>query len=103
MKALSLPLTIVIIAIVLLVTALVVTTIFGGQIAQFVGVLNPWAQKSISENLCYDRCASWCRGHAGDPGPAWSELEVDTQSGKINCDEIMREAMGEDIGSCECT
>jgi hypothetical protein len=103
MKALSLPLTIVIIAIVLLVVALVIMTIFTGQMASIIGFLNPWAQKTVSENLCYDSCASWCRGHIGEKSIEWSELKVDTQGGEKSCDSIMQEAMGDDIGKCTCT
>ncbi len=103
MKALSLPLTIVIIAIVLLVVALVIMTVFSGQMASIIGFLNPWAEKTVSENLCYDECASWCRGHVGDPSIDWKDLKVDTQSGEKTCDGIMTEAMGEDIGKCTCT
>jgi hypothetical protein len=103
MKALSLPLTIVIIAVVLLVSALVVMTVFSGQMAQFIGVLNPWSQQRISESLCYDQCASWCRAHAGEAGLEWADVEVETQGGTSTCDGIMREVMGEQIGSCQCT
>ncbi len=95
--------TIIIIAVVLLVAALVVMTIFSGQIAQFIGVLNPWSQQRISENLCYDQCASWCRAHAGEAGQEWSDVEVETQGGTRKCDSIMQEVMGDEIGSCQCT
>ena len=92
MKGLSLTLTIVIVAIVLLVTALVVMTIFGGQIAQFIGILNPWSEAMLKQSLCNQRCAAYCQGHVGitDPVP-WSNpaLTIDAQSEPKDCSTIM--------------
>ena len=98
MKGLMLTMEIVVIAIVLLVTALVVMTIFGGQIAQFIGIINPWSATVLSENLCNQQCASWCQGHLGSTGVQWSSLTVQTQSGSKQCGEVMS-AISE---SCAC-
>ncbi len=89
MKGLTLTMEIVIIAIVLLVTALVIMTIFGGSIASFLGILNPWSASLMEQNLCNQRCASWCQGHLGSPTKAWSELDVQTQTGQQYCNTIM--------------
>jgi hypothetical protein len=103
MKGLSLTLTIVIIAIVLLVTALVIMTIFGGQMAQFIGILNPWSAQVLNQNLCYQQCAAWCQGNPGAPGTGWDTLpRVKTQEGDKSCGtEIgMFQVAGAD---CKCT
>jgi hypothetical protein len=106
MKGLSLTLTIVIIAIVLLVTALVIMTIFGGQMAQVLGILNPWSSAMLETNLCQQACATWCQLHQGQPGTDWSALDVDTQTQENKpCNVIMQESVGEgaNIGTCRCT
>jgi len=89
MKGLTLTMEIVIIAIVLLVTALVIMTIFGGSIASFLGILNPWSAALMEQNLCNQRCAAWCQGHLGTADVAWSDLKVQTQSGEQACSTIM--------------
>ena len=71
MKGLSLTLTIVIIAIVLLVTALVIMTIFGSQMAKIMNILTPWVDTSLKENDCRNRCASWCLSHPSTASTAW--------------------------------
>jgi hypothetical protein len=93
MKGLSLTLTIVIVAIVLLVTALVIMTIFGGQMAQFIGILNPWSESMLKQSLCNQKCAAYCQGHTGvtDPVP-WSTIRnIDAQSDPKACSTIMNE------------
>jgi hypothetical protein len=91
MKGLSLTLTIVIVAIVLLVTALVIMTIFGGQIAQFIGILNPWSEAMLKQSLCNQKCAAYCQGHVGIDRPVlWSEIpNIDAQSEPKDCQTIM--------------
>ncbi len=91
MKGLTLTMEIVIIAIVLLVTALVIMTIFGGSIASFLGILNPWSASLMEQNLCNQRCAAWCQGHLGSPEVSWADtsLRVQTQSGEQSCSAIM--------------
>ncbi len=91
MKGLSLTLTIVIVAIVLLVTALVVMTIFGGQIAQFIGILNPWSEAMLKQSLCNQKCAAYCQGHVGIDRPVpWSTIkDIDAQSEPKACSVIM--------------
>lgn len=100
MKGLSLTLSIVIIAIVLLVTALVIMTIFGAQMAQFVGILNPWSEQMLQQNLCNQRCAAYCQGHLGEaPSHSWSDIgSVKTQSGDVPCSQIMAGISDE----CKC-
>ena len=105
MKGLSLTLTIVIVAIVLLVTALVIMTIFGGQMAQILGILNPWSSAMLESNLCQQACSTWCQLHTGSPGTEWGELTIKTQTkpdGK-SCSLVMQESIGStQIGKCEC-
>jgi hypothetical protein len=72
MKGLSLTLTIVIVAIVLLVTALVVMTIFGAQMANILNILNPWAKGALDQNSCRQQCASWCMANVGKTEADWS-------------------------------
>ena len=91
MKGLTLTLEVIIIAIVLLVTALVIMTIFGGQIAQFIGIINPWSEQMLNQNLCYQQCATWCQGNPGESGQPWDGIgKINTQSGQKSC--------GSDIG-----
>ncbi len=91
MKGLSLTLTVVIVAIVLLVTALVVMTIFGGQIAQFIGILNPWSEAMLKQSLCNQKCAAYCQGHSGVTDPvSWSTIgNIDAQAEPKACSVIM--------------
>jgi hypothetical protein len=105
MKGLSMTMNVIIIAIVLLVTALVVMTIFGGQIAQFLGILNPWSAGMLESNLCSQACATWCSLNQGSSGTDWSTLTVDTQTQDNKpCHVIMTEVVGNvnQIGRCEC-
>ncbi len=105
MKGLSLTLTIVIIAIVLLVTALVIMTIFGSQMAQVIGVLNPWSSSMLESSLCQQKCATWCQLNPDKSGPTggWGAFEVETSDGKPeNCDTVMARAAGDDVGNCKC-
>jgi hypothetical protein len=108
MKGLSLTLTIVIIAIVLLVTALVIMTIFGGQMAQIIGILNPWSTAILESNLCQQKCATYCQLNPGTEGTDWIDLEVTVQgqTGPKKCDEVMKAALGQAYtaeSKCECT
>jgi len=91
MKGLTLTMEIVIIAIVLLVTALVIMTIFGGAIASVFGILNPWSETMMEQNPCSQRCAAWCQGHLGTASVEWtsSDMNVQTQSGPKSCATIM--------------
>lgn len=99
MKGLSLTLTIVIVAIVLLVTALVVMTIFGGQIAQFIGILNPWSEAMLKQSLCNQKCAAYCQGHVGEGSVEWGLIgNIDAQSEPKACSTIMAEISEE----CVC-
>ena len=99
MKGLSLTLTVVIVAIVLLVTALVVMTIFGGQIAQFIGILNPWSENMLKQSLCNQKCAAYCQGHIGEGSVPWSTIgSIDAQSDPKACSTIM----GEISDECAC-
>lgn len=105
MKGLSLTLTIVIIAIVLLVTALVIMTIFSSQMSQVLGILNPWSTAILESNLCQQKCATQCQ-LTQLPTIEWSSIRVKTQTNPegIGCDTIMRRAAGSDaIDNCKCT
>ena len=72
MKGLSLTLTIVIVAIVLLVTALVIMTIFGAQMANILNILNPWAKAALDQNSCNQKCAAWCMANIGKTEADWT-------------------------------
>jgi hypothetical protein len=102
MKGLSLTLSIVVVAIALIVTVLVVTTVFNKEIANFVSILNPWAEEKSMENLCQDRCASYCRMNIGKAGTDWKDLGITIRGETTQCDEVMSSILGEDIGSCRC-
>jgi hypothetical protein len=90
MKGLSLTLTVIVVAIALLVTVLVVITIFGGQLASFLGVLNPWSEEVTVANLCNQKCASWCQSHVGETGAEWSSVSgtVTYRGESRTCDSI---------------
>ncbi|UCD02715.1 MAG: hypothetical protein JSV63_02915 [Candidatus Aenigmatarchaeota archaeon] len=108
MKGLSLTLSIVIIAIVLLVTALVIMTIFGSQIAQILSILNPWSQQALESNLCQQKCATWCQLNPGltSPPNGWNEFTIDrtlpdNSKKPVPCGEIMTTAAGAGT-TCRC-
>ena len=107
MKGLSLTLTIVIIAIVLLVTALVIMTIFGAQMAQVMGILNPWSSAMLESNLCQQKCSTQCQ-LSRLPTIPWVSMSVITQShpNGQDCATIMMTAAGvksiDEIGPCQC-
>jgi hypothetical protein len=102
MKGLSLTLTVVVVAIALIVTVLVVVTVFSEQVANFIGVLNPWSEEKVFENMCRDKCATYCTAHAGERGTDWSGLDATVQGVKRQCDDVMRSVLGDDIGTCRC-
>ncbi len=96
MKGLSLTLSIVIIAIVLLVTALVIMTIFGTQISSVMNTLGIWSTDTLKVNLCQQKCATWCQLNPTESGPSggsWGGMTVQTDDGKTwNCDVEMPKA-----------
>jgi len=99
MKGLTLTLQVIIVAIVLLVTALVVMTIFGGQIGQFISTLNPWSENMLKQNLCSQKCAAWCQGNPGKPGIDWGTLKtIDAQTAPKDCASIMADIAPD----CKC-
>ena len=107
MKGLSMTLTIVIVAIVLLVTALVIMTIFGAQMAQIVGILNPWSSSQLELSLCQQACASKCQLTDETTIP-WPQISVKTDAhpNGETCDKIMVKATGaasiSEIDPCKC-
>lgn len=102
MKGLTLTLSVVVVAIALVVTVLVVITVFNQQIAQFLGIIGPYADDKAMENLCKDRCATYCSTHLDESGTDWSALQITLQGETSQCDDVMRKIMGNDIGTCEC-
>ncbi len=78
MKGLSMTLSIVIVAIVLLVTALVVLTIFGGQMSRFLAIFGGVQNDAVLQSACQQKCASYCMGHMSDPdiknGYLWTDI-----------------------------
>ena len=74
MKGLSLTLTVIVVAVALLVTVLVIITIFGGQMANFLGLLNPWSEDVLATSMCNSKCATWCQANPGESGEAWGNV-----------------------------
>ena len=109
MKGLSMTLTIVIIAIVLLVTALVILTMFGGQMAAIATIFGGLQTDTIDQDLCNQRCSAYCTAHyseipAGVGGFSWTALgagnTIKHSDGSVTtCDAIMQ-GIGVDI--CKC-
>jgi hypothetical protein len=98
MKGLSLTLEIVIIAIVLLVTALVIMTIFSGQMGNVMGILGIWSSDTMNQNYCRQQCAAWCQGNPGKPSTGWAEHDATWTSNSKTCSSIMN-----GLGDCTCT
>ena len=74
MKGLSLTLTVIVVAVALLVTVLVIITIFGGQMASFLGILNPWSEDVLATSMCNSKCATWCQSNVGSSGIGWGSV-----------------------------
>jgi hypothetical protein len=106
MKGLSLTLEIVIIAIVLLVTALVILTIFGGQMQSILATLGFFQGNTVQMTQCQTMCTNWCFANPGDVGKAgkpWGELTFDYQGKLINCGTVMTNTAGAAVGAkCTC-
>ncbi len=113
MKGMSMTLTIVVVAIVLLVTALVIMTVFGAQMAQVMGVLNPWSSSMLQSSLCQQKCATACQLNPDKPTIPWSGIYIPIQDPdnqesekEVDCKEIMRMAQGLKEGTtptdCQC-
>ncbi len=98
MKGLSLTLQIVIIAIVLLVTALVILTIFGGQIAKILGIMDPLADETLKQTNCRNACATYCMLNPEITDFVdWSVVDRD---GSGDCVNVMQKAGAE--RGCDC-
>jgi len=98
MKGLSLTLQIVIIAIVLLVTALVILTIFGSQIAKILGIVDPLTDNTLKQSNCRNACATYCMLNPSTKDPVdWSTVD---QGGSGGCSTIMPAA---GAASCKCS
>jgi hypothetical protein len=101
MKGISLTLTIVIVAIVLLVTALVIMTVFSGQIARIMTLLGIWSDEAVAQGICKTRCSAWCSDNPGKDGPAsWTEVGdevVISDTVKKSCSTVMVNQ------PCKCT
>lgn len=104
MKGLSLTLSVVVIAIALVVTVLVVVTVFNKQISIFIRTITPWSDEKILENLCRDRCVTYCSSNVDKTSAEWKDLQVTYQGATKKCDVVMKGIFGEnaDIGSCMC-
>ncbi|MFH0956920.1 MAG: hypothetical protein V1813_03585 [Candidatus Aenigmatarchaeota archaeon] len=103
MKGLSMTLEIVIIAIVLLVTALVILTIFGGQMANVLSALGILQTSTVESSQCQTMCSNWCLVNRPDTKVAWTTLTFTrnkadgTGPETIGCNTIMSK-----LGSTEC-
>jgi hypothetical protein len=94
--------TIVFILIILLIIAMVVVTIMRDRILQLLGIINPWYEQKALENQCRERCSSWCTRHIGEPGTGWENIDLVLPRGEIKCEEVMFEALGDNMGNCTC-
>jgi hypothetical protein len=107
MKGLSLTLEIVIIAIVLLVTALVILTIFGGQMANVLASLGILQTSTVQVSQCQSMCSNWCLTNRPEAGTDWGKFSflpagVTDESKRIQCTTVMSNAGGTG-SSCKCT
>jgi len=108
MKGLSTTLSIVIIAIVLLVTALVIMTIFGGSMANIIGILNPWSKEMLETNLCQQKCAAYCQANPETTGTDWINIKIQRKDDKgtiilTDCAQVLGTATGQaGAGKCGC-
>lgn len=98
MKGLSLTMEIVIIAIVLLVTALVVMTIFSGQMGSIMTILGIWSSDTMQQNFCRQKCAAWCQVNIGKTAPSdnWNSFTIEKSD--VKCSTVMAQ-----LGSCSCS
>jgi hypothetical protein len=90
------------IIIVLLLTVLVVVAIMRDRLLQSLGIINPYIEQKVLENNCHDRCASWCSVHLTEPGTAWENITLYLPRGEMECGDVMRDILGDDIGNCTC-
>jgi hypothetical protein len=104
MKGLSLTLEIVIIAIVLLVTALVILTIFGGQMAQVLSALGILQSSTVESSQCQTLCSNWCLVNRGQAGTGWDTLSYNKQDGTpVSCATVMSKLGTSSSPNCKCT
>ena len=90
MKGLSLTLTVIVVAVALLVTVLVIITIFGGQMASFLGILNPWSEDVVATSMCNQKCATWCQNNPGQPSTGWDKVgEIQYQGKSQPCSGLV--------------
>jgi len=73
-------------AIVILITALVVITVFGGGMQNFLSIFNPWGETTAAVAQCQGVCQQLCltHGETGEP-PGWSEAKATYNSELRNC------------------
>lgn len=106
MKGLSLTLEIVIIAIVLLVTALVILTVFGGQMANVLSALGIVQTNTVQVSQCQTMCSNWCLTNRPSPSAEWT-LFFFTPAGTttpVQCSTVManmKDSTG--VSKCKCT
>lgn len=91
-----------IVIIVLLISALIVISIMRDRILQAIGVVNPYMEEKALESDCRDRCGSWCAQHIGEAGTGWEDITLYLPRGEVECVQVMRDILGDEIGSCEC-
>ena len=99
MKGLSLTLTIVIVAIVLLVTALVIITIFSSEITRIMVALGIVSNDAFTVNICQQKCAQWCSANRL-PDIGWDtfKIQIDPNTEPAPCGPIMTSI----VAQCEC-
>ena len=91
-----------IIIVVLLLSALVVISIMRDRILMTLGVVNPYIEEKALQNQCNDKCSSWCAQHIGEAGTGWDDIRLFLPRGEIECVQVMRDILGDDIGNCSC-
>ncbi|MBN1896824.1 MAG: hypothetical protein JW789_03820 [Candidatus Aenigmarchaeota archaeon] len=102
MKGLSMTLSIVIVAIVLLVTALVVLTIFGGQMSRFLSIFGGVQDEAVLQSACNQRCASYCMGHLNDNLNAYSWTSMGSVKDANGKDALCSDVMNGISDQCTC-
>lgn len=96
---------IVVVAIVILVTAVVVMIIFNSGTSEWMGVFNEWGRGSSAEAKCNQGCIKACAG-SDSPNIGWSSVtqyaklsDDEKKNGYSDCSKIMEHLPD----GCKCT
>ena len=90
------------IIIVLLISVLVVISILKDRILITLGIVNPYIEEKALQKQCEDKCTSWCAQHIGETGTKWEDIRLLLPRGEVECVDVLKSILGDDIGTCEC-